>query len=414
MSPRQLPGLVVGIAVGLLAAFFFFGKPSVDPAKAPAGGGSGPKIPVPEPTGLPIPAGGEPSDPRPPDSPDPAPSGGSVPGGGPAPGGGGPTGGTGTQATRPADVKLPPPLAGHLRDVDDGVEVEAQYQKDTLEIAKSAQMTYKLEETKQNLNAIFKKTAKGVLAKFSSLNEAELADEVHASIVQMLAKEGHKVDEPADEPWRAYLEKLGNRIASHAIRTDITYRFHVVHAPVWNAFATPGGNVYFYTGILESMANEAQLVGVLGHEIGHVDLGHCSGALMAGSAAANLMGKITGKVPKNLDALLSKLLRVGNTPFSSANEAESDDYGVKRCLALGYSPHTMASLWRAMAADREGNRANPMEVAYRSHPAAVIRYMNIMGVVKSLKSQLGTDFPARLYLGRENYRQKVTFEERGY
>ncbi len=415
MTPRQMPGLLLGIAIGLATAFFLFsGRPERDPG---AGSGSGPKIPVPEPggpgAGEPAPAPGGGTFPGGGGEPRPGPTGGGAPGGG-TPGGGSPSGGGGSSTPPTGDWTLPLPLAAHLRDVEDGRATEAQFERDRIDIAQSTQLTHKLEETKHNVNAVFKKTARGLLSKFAEFDEAGLADEVHRSVVAMLAQEGHKVDDPADEPWRLYLERVGNRIARLARRKEITYRFHVVRAPVWNAFATPGGNIYFYTGILEAAENEAQVAGILGHEIGHVDLGHCSDEMRAGSAAANLLGKVTGKAPKNLDALLAKFLRVGGMPFNSANEAESDDYGVKQCLALGYSPYTMASLWRTMAADREGNRANPIEVVYRSHPASIVRYMNIMQVVQEIKARSGSSFPPVLYVGRENLRQKVPFEDRGW
>src|SRR5262244_1300005 len=79
----------------------------------------------------------------------------------------------------------------------------------------------------------------------------------------------------ADNPaLQQYLEALGKKLARVSHRPNLEWHFTVVDSPVVNAFAIPGGYVYITRGILAYLGNEAELAGVVGHEIGHVTARH--------------------------------------------------------------------------------------------------------------------------------------------
>ena len=90
-----------------------------------------------------------------------------------------------------------------------------------------------------------------------------------------------------DVAWQNYVTEIGTKIVSVCDRKDIEYHFTVIESDVANAFAAPGGYVYFYTGLLRSMDNEAELAAVMAHEISHVVARHGIKRLQA---AARFLG----------------------------------------------------------------------------------------------------------------------------
>jgi predicted Zn-dependent protease len=77
-----------------------------------------------------------------------------------------------------------------------------------------------------------------------------------------------------DSAWQAYVQALGSRMAAASERPTLPWTFRVLDDPVVNAFALPGGYIYITRGILAHFSSEAELAGVLGHEIGHVTARH--------------------------------------------------------------------------------------------------------------------------------------------
>ena len=77
-----------------------------------------------------------------------------------------------------------------------------------------------------------------------------------------------------DAEWQAYLNRIGQKIVKVCDRKDISYHFTVIQSDQINAFAAPGGYVYFYTGLLRLMEDEAELAAVMAHEVSHVVARH--------------------------------------------------------------------------------------------------------------------------------------------
>ena len=77
-----------------------------------------------------------------------------------------------------------------------------------------------------------------------------------------------------DDGLQAYVDELGQRVAAASERPQLPWRFKVIDSPVVNAFALPGGYIYVTRGILAYVGSEAALMGVIGHEIGHVTARH--------------------------------------------------------------------------------------------------------------------------------------------
>jgi len=125
----------------------------------------------------------------------------------------------------------------------------------------------------------------------------------------------------------AYVSDLGKRLARHASRTAIRYKFHVLDESEPNAFALPGGRIVIHTGLLDLLENEAQLAMVLAHEIGHIEHRH-------GNEKLQLARKVLGGV-NNLTVLLATFLQL---PTSSKHEEEADSYALSLLIKDGLSP----------------------------------------------------------------------------
>lgn len=97
--------------------------------------------------------------------------------------------------------------------------------------------------------------------------EAKIGSEMH----QKMIDEGAAYDDPE---LAAYVNKVGQRLVANSDEPDMKFTFTVIDSPDINAFATPGGYIYINRGLLTYMDNEAELAGVLGHEIGHVTARH--------------------------------------------------------------------------------------------------------------------------------------------
>jgi predicted Zn-dependent protease len=110
-----------------------------------------------------------------------------------------------------------------------------------------------------------------------------------------------------DPKLNAYLNDMCQRLARVSHRPNLPYRFEVVDASVVNAFAVPGGYVYFTRGILASLNNEAELAGVMGHEIGHITARHS--AQQYSRAQLAQFGMVVGGL--FLGDLVSGLAQVG-------------------------------------------------------------------------------------------------------
>ncbi|MEO1637371.1 MAG: M48 family metalloprotease, partial [Cyanobacteria bacterium J06631_9] len=133
----------------------------------------------------------------------------------------------------------------------------------------------------------------------SNMTDAQEVD-LGGGINRQLINSG-QIEIYEDGPINAYIEDIGQRLAEVSDRPDIPYTFQVVEDDAINAFATMGGYVYITTGLIEAADNEAELAGVVGHEIGHIAGKH---AVQQMRQAAITQG-ITGALGVNRDRLVN-------------------------------------------------------------------------------------------------------------
>jgi predicted Zn-dependent protease len=161
-------------------------------------------------------------------------------------------------------------------------------------------------------------------------------------------------------PQAKYVESVGRRIAVQSGLSNAQGDFTVtlLNSPVNNAFAIPGGYIYI-TRQLTALANdEAELAGVLGHEVGHVAARHSNQRQKAASRNAiggALLQVLTGAVlgDSAIGGLVQRGIGTGSQlltlRFSRTQETEADDLGIRYLAKAGYDPTAMASMLASLA-----------------------------------------------------------------
>ena len=152
-----------------------------------------------------------------------------------------------------------------------------------------------------------------------------------------------------DRALQDYVTGIGQKLARNTERNDVTYQFFVLDSPVVNAFALPGGYVYVTRGLLAIANDEAELAGVIGHEIGHVTARH-QAARYSQSVLANLGAGLLGAAVGN--QALSQALGVGSnlyiSSYSRDQESEADRLGIRYVSRAGYDPMAVSDFLAAM------------------------------------------------------------------
>ncbi len=195
----------------------------------------------------------------------------------------------------------------------------------------------------------------------------------------------------ADSSLAAYVSEVGQRVAAGSERTGISYRFQVLDTPIVNALAIPGGYIYVTRGLLALVNNEAELAGVLGHEVGHVAAMH--------HAQGNVRDKIAqvGMLPL---ALVSPLLMGAPqmaaksflSSFSRDAEYEADTLGIRYVARAGYDPAATAAFLSTMRnyeqvqALIDGRAAGSIDQFdyMATHPNALERYRRALAQASAL------------------------------
>jgi predicted Zn-dependent protease len=197
-------------------------------------------------------------------------------------------------------------------------------------------------------------------------------------VVRQLRDQGQLFEDPevAD-----YIQSLGQRIAVQATDGSQSFTFFVVRDPNINAFALPGGFIGINQGLMLATTNEAQLAGVLAHEIAHVTQRHLARSARSQSKqglvtaaaliAAILIGAATGSadaVPAGI-ALAQGSAAQAQLNYTRANEYEADRVGIGILSAAGFDPNSMADFFETIGR-RSGLSSGIVPELLQSHPVS--------------------------------------------
>ncbi len=194
---------------------------------------------------------------------------------------------------------------------------------------------------------------------------------------QLIEEYGGRV---RSQQLQEYVSGVGGRLAQHteADGPGLPWEFTVLNSEVINAFALPGGKVFITRGLLERFDNEAQVAGVLGHEIGHVTAQHVdervtqASLLQLGVSGTELLAGERGGLVQAVPLVVGVGGQGYLLKFGRDQESEADVLGVKYMARAEYDPHGMLEVLQVLQSASQGG-APPEFLSTHPHPDTRIR-----------------------------------------
>ena len=200
----------------------------------------------------------------------------------------------------------------------------------------------------------------------------------------------------------AYINELGDTIASHTSRTDLQWHFHVVNSHQVNAFALPGGFIYVNRGLIESADRADELAGVLGHEIGHVIERHSVKQMQQQQkigVVASLACTLTNVCKSEI---AQAAINIGGSAmisrYSRKDELQADSEAVENVLRVNFDPEGIPALFQVLMEQRK-TQPSIVEGWFSTHPLEESRIQQ----ARRLISSKGADHVAGLVRNLGSY-----------
>ena len=240
----------------------------------------------------------------------------------------------------------------------------------------------------------------------SEQQEMQMGAEAHKEVLKAYPA----LNNPA---LQAYVDGVGQRLAKESHRPNLEWHFTVVDSADVNAFALPGGYVYVTRGLMAYLNSEAELAGVVGHEIGHVTARH--GVRQQSAATAAGLGAVLGSIlvpglgNQAGNTLLQTLAQAWTAGYGREHELESDRLGAEYLAKSGYRPQAMIEvigmlknqeLFAAQQAAREGRQPRTYHGTFDTHPSNDARLKQVVGAAERFSVANPRD-------NREDYLQKM-------
>lgn len=214
-----------------------------------------------------------------------------------------------------------------------------------------------------------------------------------------------------DQLLQNYVDEVGNRVVQSSIAKNSPYpfEFHLLRDPqTVNAFALPGGQIFITAALLGRLNSEAQLAGVLGHEVGHVIGRHGAEHLakqQLGSALVNAVGIAASDRPESgrQAAILAQAVnQMVNLKYGRDDELESDLLGFQFMTEAGYNPVGIVELMKILNSARGGAGGQPEFMS--THPNPANRIQQLIAIINQ---EYPNGIPPRLEEGKNRFAQVV-------
>lgn len=217
---------------------------------------------------------------------------------------------------------------------------------------------------------------KGIIEKATAAKEVNEKEEVEIGkgVASNLLGAAPLVN---DARLQKYVNAVGRWLAMQTERPDLEWHFGVFDSPNVNAFATPGGYIFVTKGLVMKMRNEAELAGVLAHEIAHVLQKHHLKAIQKNAMVGlgtDIASMVARKDGKNTEAF-NKVVNVGTQLYARGldreDELEADRMGVVIAARAGYDPYGLPAVLQTLEGvnPQDGNFA----LMFKTHPTPASR-----------------------------------------
>lgn len=172
----------------------------------------------------------------------------------------------------------------------------------------------------------------------------------------------------ADDALQGYVNKVGRWVAAQSERPDLDWRFGVIDSEDINAFAAPGGYVLITKGLYRRLNNEAELAGVLGHEIGHVVRRHHVKLIQRAQLLATLGGALVKEVrdDERLQNIIGRGAEVAARALDKSAEHEADRIGMSLAARAGYDAYGLPLVLQEIG--HFGVKDDRVALLFKTHP----------------------------------------------
>jgi predicted Zn-dependent protease len=242
-------------------------------------------------------------------------------------------------------------------------------------------------------------TGKREISLMSEAQEIQIGQESDAQVKQQMGVYN-------DPELQRYISDIGSRLAKLSERPALPWHFAVVDVPAVNAFALPGGYIYITRGILPFLDSEAQLAGVVGHEIGHVTARHA--AQQYTRAVGGELGLVALGVfvpaARPFGELSQQALAIMFLKFGRDDELQADQLGAGYETRGGWDPAAIPAFLSTLGRLEEATDSKGIPNWLSTHPEPLARINDIQPVVEKLKAETGA---RQLVTAREEYLRRV-------
>ncbi len=227
-------------------------------------------------------------------------------------------------------------------------------------------------------------TGKRQLMLMSEAQEVELGAQYDPTVIATFG-----LYEDAD--LQNFIEVKGREMARISHRPNLEYHFRILDSPVVNAFAVPGGYIYITRGILAHFNNEAELIGVLGHEMGHVTARHTASQQSKQQLGQLLLvgGMIVSEDFRQFADYAMQGMQLLFLKFSRDNERQSDKLGVQYSTQIGYDAHKMADFFHVLDKMQMESESGGVPTFFSTHPDPGDRYNDVNRRATAWQDSLG-------------------------
>ena len=221
--------------------------------------------------------------------------------------------------------------------------------------------------------------------------------QVGAQAAQQVLQQYHEINDSRARELRAVCGRLVGAL-NEPDRSQWDWRFHMLDSKQVNAFALPGGNLFFFTGLYNDFTTEDELAGVCGHEMTHVRLQHWAKAYQAQQERDTFLGiglalLHAGNMAQSLAGLADQAIGL---KYSRGEEAQADQGGIEDMVAAGYNPQGMVDMFNVLL-KQSGNGSMLGGDFLSNHPLTTTRIRAAQAQIASFRDQ--RSFPPERPIG---------------
>jgi predicted Zn-dependent protease len=194
------------------------------------------------------------------------------------------------------------------------------------------------------------------------------------------------------EEIKSYVNNIGHYILNNSPKIEyknvFPYTFQVINDTIVNAFCTPGGFIYVYTGLMKFIDNESTLVGIMGHEIAHAERRHMTRRLTSYYGVSFVLSLVLGNNPNAYAEIAANLfVGLGFLANSRSDEEEADDYSIRYLATTDYYPGAIKFFFDKIVEKqrREGTTPGSIDRLLATHPLPKDRIDNVRTQLVQLK-----------------------------